>query len=644
MKLKLIKKLLAGIAAAGLLQAASTQATTLNLNFSSAGGTVLDINGVGTGFTARMPGTGADITGNDTNLLLQTGSGVLQLHTSPGADFNGQAGMSAASVVGLNLSSLGFNGDNDFTVTANFINLTNRVLFPDQLCLVVGTDSTTLLRAGFINFSQFHNNGTNEANESFGVLTSGGSDVYPRFYGSLVGGSMTVVISRIGGVWSCTVNGIDRMPNSNADGSGTPEPPTVIGLDSATDLFVGVVAQDVFNDSPWSVNLDSFSVSVSGNDPPTIVNPPQKILVNQGNPAALSVTTTDNSKAPLSYQWRQNGVAVPGQTNSTLNFFAVSNASAGSYTVVITNSLGSITSSVAPFYVIQPMGTLAADFNSAGGGVLDTNGIGIGLPARLGGTGTALPANDPNLFLNTAAGTLDITTTSSDYNGGNGLDVNESLGVQLSSLGFTGSQDLNVTALFPLPFPDTASYDQFGIVVGRDSSAHTRAGSITFAAKERYSESVQTNNAGVPVNDGSGQYFGFGFNAGIPMSVLITRTAGVWHYYIDAVQWDVFTQPTFLNGSTDLFAGAFAMDVVNGIHKTISLDSFKARVFDAPKLKITTGGGNQTITWNVVGPVVLQSSTNLTNPAGWTTVGGSPTSPYVTPLPATGQKFYRLAF
>jgi len=313
-------------------------------------------------------------------------------------------------------------------------------------------------------------------------------------------------------------------------------------------------------------------------------------------------------------------------------------ADAGSYTVVITNTLGSVTSSPAPLYIVVPTGTLALDFNAAGTGVNDRNGTGIGFPTRLPGTGTSLPVNDTNLFLNTGAGTLDITTTSSDFNGGNALDVNESLGVSLSSLGLTGSQDLNVTALFPQPFPATASFDQFGVFVGIDTNFITRAGSITFAAKERYSENIQPVG-GVPSN-GGGQYFGFGFDSSIPMTVLISRTAGVWHYYIDGVNWDVFVQPTFLNGTPNLTAGVFAMDVVNGVHKTFSVDSFKARVFDAPKLNVASGGGNLTFTWNVAGGG-LQSNTDLSNTAGWTPVAGA-TSPYVIPIPTSGGKFYRI--
>src|SRR5579871_602965 len=165
MKTKPAKILLAALAAVSL-QIASTRASSLTLNFSSPGGTILDTNGIGTGFTARMIGTGSAITGNDPNLLLNTNAPALTMHTSPGADFNGQVAMDTATVVGINLSSLGYTGSNDFTATAVFTGLpttgsnANQALQPDQLCLIVGTDSTTAVRAGFINFSQFHTPGT----------------------------------------------------------------------------------------------------------------------------------------------------------------------------------------------------------------------------------------------------------------------------------------------------------------------------------------------------------------------------------------------------------------------------------------------------------------------------------------------------
>lgn len=250
-----------------LLGALEMQAATFTLNFSSVAGTVLDRNGAGTGFTARMPGSGANITGNDTNLLLRTAEGLLQLRTSPGADFNGNANMANASVVGVNLADLGYTGQEDFVAKATFVNLTNLNAYPDQLCLVVGTSASNLIRAGFINFDQYH--GGADANEGTAVNTINGVDSSSRFFGAVVGGTMSVEIRRASGRWFVTVNGFDRLPNANTDGAGAPAQPGF--LDSATNLFVGVVAMDVGNNSPWHVDLDSFSVGVTPITPPSVV-------------------------------------------------------------------------------------------------------------------------------------------------------------------------------------------------------------------------------------------------------------------------------------------------------------------------------------------------------------------------------------
>lgn len=646
MKIKSATHLGLAVLATSLLCLTPALASTLTLNFSSSGGTILDTNGVGTGFTARMDGTGQNYTNNDPNLNLNTAGGVLQMLTSPGSDINFQVGMSNATIVGINLADLGFTGGNDFSVTANFVNITNLLLQPDQLCVVVGTDSANMIRAGFINFSNFHTPGT-DANEGFGVNTVSGGDIDGRFFGAVVGGSMVVVIKRTAGTWACTVNGVDRLPNTMANGTGTPAPP--IFLDAATDLFVGVVALDVGNDSPWYANLDTFTVVVSGNSAPSIDSQTPKAIVEEGNPTSLSVTVSDSTKTPISYQWRRNGIDLDGQTNDTIALFAQA-SDAGNYTLVITNSLGSITSAPAPLSVILPTGALKLNFASAGGGIADLNGVGTGFPDRLPGTGAAFSGSDTNLFLDTNNTVLNITSTTGDYNGGANGDINESVGVALSRLGFTGGQDLNATLVFP-SLPPTVSFDQAGVYVGIDTNYITRAGWIDFTdfgsprGKEQYSENVTpggNNTTGAPANGPGGHYFGFPFDPAIlPCIIHISRTSGTWHYYIDGAQWDVFTQPTWLNGTPDLTAGIFTYDTGGGAY-TMSVSNFAARVFDGIRVTALANGGNLIISWNVAGPVTLQSNTDLLNGNGWTTVGTFTNSPYVIPLPTSGQTYYRL--
>lgn len=79
--------------------------------------------------------------------------------------------------------------------------------------------------------------------------------------------------------------------------------------------------------------------------PPTIVSQPQAQTVYAGETAAFSVTASGSS--PLNYQWSLNQTNLAGATNSAISIANAQTSNAGSYTVTITNSAGSITSSTA---------------------------------------------------------------------------------------------------------------------------------------------------------------------------------------------------------------------------------------------------------------------------------------------------------
>ena len=68
--------------------------------------------------------------------------------------------------------------------------------------------------------------------------------------------------------------------------------------------------------------------------------------------ASFSVTATGDT--PLSYQWRFDGTNMAGATLSSLVVTNLIRASGGSYTVVVTNKWGSLTSSVALLTVGAP--------------------------------------------------------------------------------------------------------------------------------------------------------------------------------------------------------------------------------------------------------------------------------------------------
>ena len=92
-------------------------------------------------------------------------------------------------------------------------------------------------------------------------------------------------------------------------------------------------------------NAATLTVNVAA----TITAQPASQTVNAGATATFTVVATGT--APLSYQWRKDGAAIPGATNGTLTLSGVQSTDAGSYTVVITNSAGSTTSNAATLTV-----------------------------------------------------------------------------------------------------------------------------------------------------------------------------------------------------------------------------------------------------------------------------------------------------
>jgi len=92
--------------------------------------------------------------------------------------------------------------------------------------------------------------------------------------------------------------------------------------------------------------------------PPTITAQPQSAALLVGSDVVFNVTAVGT--APLAYQWRFNGSAIPGATTNGLTMTNLQLAAAGEYTVQITNIAGSITSAVATLSFVFPPGVLTS--------------------------------------------------------------------------------------------------------------------------------------------------------------------------------------------------------------------------------------------------------------------------------------------
>jgi hypothetical protein len=92
------------------------------------------------------------------------------------------------------------------------------------------------------------------------------------------------------------------------------------------------------------LSLSGYLARLRG-DAPFIDTQPISQVVFAGEPATFNVSAS--GIGPLSYQWCKDGSALVGATTSSLSLTNIQTEQTGNYTVVITNSAGSATSSVA---------------------------------------------------------------------------------------------------------------------------------------------------------------------------------------------------------------------------------------------------------------------------------------------------------
>ncbi|MEI7732004.1 MAG: immunoglobulin domain-containing protein, partial [Verrucomicrobiota bacterium] len=85
--------------------------------------------------------------------------------------------------------------------------------------------------------------------------------------------------------------------------------------------------------------------------PPTIITAPVSQTAALGGAANFAVTASGT--APMTYQWYWNGALLPGATNSFFTLMDAQRNNEGSYFVVISNAVGSITSTVATLTVVD---------------------------------------------------------------------------------------------------------------------------------------------------------------------------------------------------------------------------------------------------------------------------------------------------
>lgn len=111
------------------------------------------------------------------------------------------------------------------------------------------------------------------------------------------------------------------------------------------------------------LGLMALSAKAAGTKPAISTQPTATLNAAVGTSPSLTVVASGT--APLAYQWRKDGVPVPGATSATLAFPVAQIIQSGSYTVVVSNNAGTATSSAAnvqiglpPVITVQPLPAL----------------------------------------------------------------------------------------------------------------------------------------------------------------------------------------------------------------------------------------------------------------------------------------------
>jgi hypothetical protein len=130
---------------------------------------------------------------------------------------------------------------------------------------------------------------------------------------------------------------------NGADIAGANSP--VLRLMAVTNANAGSYTVAVTNSAGSAVSNPAM-LSVSAGTPaavaPSIVTQPASVVVNVGNTATFAVGV--DGTGPLTFQWRRDGVNIPGANSASLTFNSVALPNAGAYSVVVSNSAGAVVS------------------------------------------------------------------------------------------------------------------------------------------------------------------------------------------------------------------------------------------------------------------------------------------------------------
>lgn len=197
------------------------------------------------------------------------------------------------------------------------------------------------------------------------------------------------------------------------------------------------------NSGVWTVEVSNACGSVISNAATIVVGTPATITAQPagqnlcaGNNYTLNVTTTGDV---ASYQWRKDGVNIPGATSATLNLTSVTPSDLGNYSVVLVDACGNTLTSTNAFITVTPLISITSQ--PTGGTVCEGTNFTL-----------AVSAFDVDTYQWTFNGSPIAGATLPNYTGVNAVAGNAgNYAVQLTNFCGTVTSDIANIAVEALP-------------------------------------------------------------------------------------------------------------------------------------------------------------------------------------------------
>lgn len=156
---------------------------------------------------------------------------------------------------------------------------------------------------------------------------------------------------------------------TNDDANGTLQSQVTFTASSGTPYRIAVDQFQRVSDTDSAYNLAWIQPQA-----PVITSQPRSTNVFAGNPVTFSVSAV--GVPTPTYQWRKNGGNISGATSSSYTISNVQASHAGDYTVVVTNSAGSVTSATATLGVYDAATATLGTVTVTGSGIeFDVTGV-----------------------------------------------------------------------------------------------------------------------------------------------------------------------------------------------------------------------------------------------------------------------------